>query len=69
MQIRAKSGGSPEYWENPGILAELYGKSRTEHPRNISPDIPWNMTKNILIDTFKFVAMTVMPLGRELRIL
>ncbi len=59
--IRAKLGGSPEYYgesrnisgisEEVGCLKihKLYGKSRTEHPRNISPDIPRNLTKNTLI--------------------
>ncbi len=50
--IRAKLGGSPEYWGNPGILPEyrkLSGTYRTEHPWNISPDIPRNRTKHTLI--------------------
>ena len=29
-----------------------YGKSRTEHPRNISPDIPRNLTKNTLMTQY-----------------
>ncbi len=41
--------GPPEYWRNIWRSRVLQGNSKTEHPRNISPDIPRNMIKDTLL--------------------